>query len=472
MGLVPLNRQKNNSYRKKTFMTEKNSSRLPLSPYVEGLRDFIRTSPTAFHAADSIRRALLSEGFTELSEADRWDLKRGGKYFSMRHGSSIIAFRIGHELEGYGFMIAASHSDSPCFKLKENEEIRGGGNCLQLNTEGYGGMICPSWMDRPLSVAGRVLIREKDEDGSDVYRQKLIDLDRDLVLIPNVSIHMNRQINDGYAYNKQVDMLPLFGESDTPDGTFLRMAAEAAGADPEAVMGSDLYLYNRTPSSIWGANEEFFSSSRIDDLECAYTTLQGFLEGGCDMGIQVYACFDNEEVGSVTGQGAASTFFKNVLYRAAQAMGMDDEGYCCMTARSFMLSCDNAHAVHPNHPEKTDKTNCASMNGGIVIKSHAGQKYTSGGLSIALFKGICEKAGVPVQYFSNRSDMMGGSTLGNIAMRQVSMPTVDIGLAQLAMHSAYETTGIRDIDHMIRACRQFFKSAVTLTGDGTTIVRS
>ena len=453
-------------------MTENTSKQIPVSPYVEGLRDFIRTSPTAFHAADSIRRALLAHGFEELSEAGRWDLKKGGSYFAMRHGSSIIAFRIGQELEGWGFMVAASHSDSPCFKLKENEEIRGGGNCLQLNTEGYGGMICPSWMDRPLSVAGRVLIREKNEDGSESYIQKLIDIDRDLVLIPNVSIHMNRQINDGYAYNRQVDMLPLFGEKDTPDGTFRLMAAEAAGADPEKVMGSDLYLYNRTPSSIWGAGKEYFSSSRIDDLECAYTTLQGFLEGGCGKGIQVYACFDNEEVGSSTGQGAASTFFRNVLYRAAAAMGMDDEDFCRMAARSFMLSCDNAHAVHPNHPEKTDKTNCASMNGGIVIKSHAGQKYTSGGLSIALFKGICEKAGVPVQYFSNRSDMMGGSTLGNIAMRQVSMPTVDIGLAQLAMHSAYETTGIRDIEYMVRACRQFFKSAVTLREDGVTIVRS
>ncbi len=438
--------------------------------YTEGLLDFIRTSPTAFHAAESIRQALLAQGFTELSEADRWDLKKGGAYFTMRHGSSLIAFRIGREVDRYGFMIAASHSDSPCFKIKEQDEIRVRDKYVQINTEGYGGMICPSWMDRPLSVAGRLLVRKKQADGSELYEQRLVDLDRDLVLIPNVAIHMNRKINEGYSYNKQVDMLPLFGDKDTPAGALRQLAAREAGADQESVLGSDLYLYNRMPASIWGSHGEFFSAARIDDLECAYTTLQGFLEGRSDRGIQVYACFDNEEVGSVTGQGAASTFFKNVLYRAAAALGMDDEDYCCMCARSFLLSCDNAHAVHPNHPEKTDQTNCAYMNEGIVIKSHAGQKYTSGGLSIALFKGICERAGVPVQYFANRSDMMGGSTLGNIAMRQVSMPAVDIGLAQLAMHSAYETAGRKDIDYMVSACREFYSSAVTLTADGQTLV--
>ena len=438
--------------------------------YAMGLQDFISTSPTAFHAAESIRQALLQEGFTELSEADRWDLEKGGSYFTMRHGSSIIAFRIGSQVEGYGFMIAASHSDSPCFKVKEQDEIRVRDKYVQINTEGYGGMICASWMDRPLSVAGRLLVRKKEADGREIYEQKLVDLGRDLVLIPNVSIHMNRKINDGYVYNKQVDMLPLFGDGDAPSGALRQMAAEKAGAEPDSVYGSDLYLYNRMGASIWGSHGEFFSAPRIDDLECAYTTLRGFLEGRSEKGIQVYACFDNEEVGSVTGQGAASTFFKNVLYRAAASLGMDDEDYCRMCARSFLLSCDNAHAVHPNHPEKTDQTNCAYMNGGIVIKSHAGQKYTSGGLSIALFRGICEKAGVPVQYFSNRSDMMGGSTLGNVAMRQVSMPAVDIGLAQLAMHSSYETAGTRDIEYMVRACRQFYKCALSLTGDGSTAV--
>lgn len=436
---------------------------------VKDLIDFLKKSPTAFHAVANLRAELLEAGFTELPERTRWNLVPGGRYFTTRNGSSIIAFRVGAELKDPGFMVTASHSDSPCFKIKENAEIRVMNHYVQLNTEGYGGMICSTWFDRPLSVAGRVLVREKNEDGSERYETRLIDFDRDLLLIPNVAIHMNRKVNDGMTYNKQIDLLPLLGTGEMQQGEFRKLVAAEAGTEEKNLLGCDLFLYSRTQPTVWGANNEFLSAGRLDDLECAYGNLKGFLQGGCEKNIQVYCCFDNEEVGSLTKQGAASTFLSDVLYRVASGLGMDDEDYRCMTARSFMLSCDNAHAVHPNHPEKTDVGNHVFMNEGIVIKSHAGQKYTSDAVSVALFRGVCEKAGVPVQFFANRSDEAGGSTLGNIAMAQVSMNTVDLGLAQLAMHSAYETAGVADLGYLESASAAFYHTYLNADAAGNLI---
>lgn len=435
---------------------------------LSGLKEFLRKSPTAFHAAEAIRRELEAAGFQELKESSRWELKKGGAYYTLRNGSSVIAFRIGEDCEEAGFLLTASHSDSPAFKIKEEAEILVRDHYMQLNTEGYGGMICSSWMDRPLSVAGRVLLRKKG--GEEVYESKLIDFGRDLVLIPNLAIHMNRKVNEGMALNLQTDLLPLFGGAPVKSGRFRQMVAEEAGSAPEDLLGMDLFLYNRMEPAVWGAENEFLSAGRLDDLECAYGTLKGFLQSTAGSGIQLYCCFDNEEVGSGTKQGAKSTFLQDVLRRIVFGLKLDEEDYRCMCARSFMLSCDNAHAVHPNHPEKTDVKNCAYMNEGIVIKSHAGQKYTSDGVSVSVFRGICEKAGVPVQYFSNRSDEAGGSTLGNLVMSQVSMNCVDIGLAQLAMHSAYETAGVKDIAYLVKACRQFYDSRIVCDG-GRVIVR-
>ena len=436
------------------------------SAVLNGLMDFLKESPTAFHAVENIRQMLLGAGFTELPENKRWELIPGGSYFTTRNGSSVIAFRVGTDLSDAGFTVTASHSDSPCFKIKENAEIRVRDHYMQLNTEGYGGMICSTWLDRPLSVAGRVLVRSKDAQGKETYESRLIDFGRDLVMIPNLAIHMNRKVNDGVAYNKQIDMIPLFGSGDVKNGEFRAMVAQVAGTEPENILGSDLYLYNRMAPTVWGAHNEFVSSGKLDDLECAYGTLQGFLNGRNDKSIQVYCCFDNEEVGSGTKQGADSTMLSDVLYRIVRGLGMDDEDYRCITARSFMLSCDNAHAVHPNHPEKTDVANCTYMNEGIVIKSHAGQKYTSDGVSMAVFRGICQKAGVPVQFFANRSDEAGGSTLGNIAMAHVSMNTVDLGLAQLAMHSSYETAGVKDLTYLKNASQAFYSSHFTVDNNG------
>lgn len=417
------------------------------------LVSFIKQSPTAFHAVATMENILKENGFKELLEGQSWHIEPGQNYYVVRNNSSIIAFKAGSDLTNYSFNVAASHSDSPTFKIKENAEIEIKGKYTQLNTEGYGGMICSTWFDRPLSIAGRVLVQDGDS-----YCTKLINIDRDLVMIPNVAIHMNRSVNEGYTYNKQVDMLPLFGGTETKAGDLKKIIAQELKVDIDDIYGTDLYLYNRMQPSIWGANEEFISCPQLDDLQCAYTSLQGFLKGSNDHSVNLFACFDNEEVGSGTKQGAGSTFLYDVMWRINKGLGKSDEEYYQAVASSFMLSADNAHAVHPNHPAKTDTGNCVYMNEGVVVKSHAGQKYTSDAVSIAVFKGICKKAGVPVQFFANRSDVLGGSTLGNIAMAQVSMNSVDIGLAQLAMHSSYETAGVKDTWYMIKVMEEFFNS--------------
>lgn len=424
---------------------------------VSGLASFIEKSPTAFHAVANIGDILWENGYQRLYEGEKWELVPGGKYYVSRNDSSIIALNVGTDLGDYRFKIAASHSDSPTFKIKENAEIQVKEKYMKLNTEGYGGMLCAAWFDRPLSVAGRVMVK----DGA-VYETRLLNIDRDLLLIPNMAIHMDRGVNDGYAYNKQVDMLPLFGGSECKKGDFKEMIAKELDVEKERIYGMDLYLYNRMKPSVWGAKNEYISCPKLDDLQCAYTSLMGFLKGADDRAVNVFACFDNEEVGSGTKQGAASTFLYDTLYRMNLCLGKGEEEFFRAASKGFMLSCDNAHAVHPNHPDKTDVDNCVYMNEGIVVKSHAGQKYTSDAVSIAVFRGICEEAGVPLQFFANRSDMAGGSTLGNIAMSQVSMDSIDIGLAQLAMHSAYETAGVKDSYYMIEAVGQFFCSRIEM----------
>jgi len=327
-------------------------------------------------------------------------------------------------------------------------------------------MIASTWLDRPLSVAGRVIVKNGNK-----YESRLVNIDRDLVLIPNLAIHMNRKVNEGIALNKQIDMLPLFSAGDRKKDAFKALIASELKVSKSDIYGSDLYLYNRMKSSVWGESSEFFSAPGIDNLECAFTSLKGFIKGANESNIQVYVCFDNEEVGSETKQGAASTFLYDVLRRINDKLGMNEEDFRCAIANSFMLSCDNAHAVHPNHPNKTDATNCSYMNEGIVIKSHAGQKYTSDGVSIAIFKAICETAKVPYQFFANRSDEAGGSTLGNIAMSQVSVNSVDIGLAQLAMHSSYESAGVEDAKHMENACKTFFDSCIREVESGVLEIK-
>ena len=428
---------------------------------ISELTTFIEHAPTAFHAIDEIKMLLKKEGFQELKESEIWNLEPGKKYYVTRNNSSIIALKAGKDLENYSFHVTASHSDSPAFKLKENAEIEIAKKYTVLNTEGYGGMICSTWFDRPLSLAGRVMVKNGDR-----IETKLVKINRDLLMIPSLAIHMDRKVNEGRAINKQIDMLPVLSGSVKEPGEVKSLVAKELGVETTDIYGMDLFLYNRMEAVRWGSDGEFIGCPRLDDLQCAFTSLKGFLEAENDKNINVYACFDNEEVGSGTKQGAASTFLYDVLWRANKALGNTEEEYYRAVAGSFMLSCDNAHAVHPNYKQKTDATNCVYMNDGIVVKSHAGQKYTSDAVSVAVFKMICEKAGIPVQFFSNRSDEAGGSTLGNIAMAQVSMNTVDIGLPQLAMHSAYETAGVKDTEYMIKAVKTFYGSHITTASDG------
>ena len=428
---------------------------------ISELTAFIEHAPTAFHAVAELKNFLNRDGFEELHESERWEIEPGKKYYVTRNNSSIIAVKAGTDLDDYSFHVTASHSDSPSFKLKENAEIEIAKRYTMLNTEGYGRMICSTWFDRPLSLAGKVMVKNGNR-----LETCLVKVDRDLLMIPSLAIHMDRKINEGRSLNKQVDMLPILSGSVKGTGAVKKLIAEELGVSEENIYGMDLFLYNRMEAVRWGHDDEFIGCPRLDDLQCAFTSVKGFLAAENDRNINVYACFDNEEVGSGTKQGAASTFLYDVLWRMNKALGKDEEEFRRAVASSFMLSCDNAHAVHPNYRQKSDETNCVYMNEGIVIKSHAGQKYTSDAVSVAIFKMICEKAEVPVQFFSNRSDEAGGSTLGNIAMSQVSMNTVDIGLPQLAMHSAYETAGVKDMEYMVKAVTEFYASNIRGDSDG------
>lgn len=425
----------------------------------QGFLQFVQASPSAFHAVEAAVDTLREKGFAALNEAAPWSLVPGGKYYVTRNRSSVMAFVLPPQ-GARPFRIVASHSDSPVFKLKPHAESLAGDKYLRLNVERYGGMIMSSWMDRPLSIAGRILVRQEGRVST-----RLVDLGRDAVLIPNQPIHFCRDINDGYKFNPQADLLPLYGDA-ADKGALLAEVARAGDTEPDTIVGCDLFLYARTPGCLWGAGNQFFSSPRIDDLECAFTSLMAFVNADAQEQVNVYALFDNEEVGSATKQGAASTFLRDVLTRIALSQGADEGQLCALLSRSMMVSADNAHALHPNHPEKFDAENRVYMNGGVVIKHNANQKYTTDGVSSALFSLICGQAGVPVQHFANRSDVPGGSTLGNIANTHVSMNTVDIGLAQLAMHSAYETAGVADVESMIRALNAFYTTPMDVQADG------
>lgn len=421
---------------------------------------FLDHSPNAFYAVANMQKELEDAGFTRLYEGCPWTLSGGYGYYVTRNDSAIIAFRIPEG--GYqGFQIMASHCDSPVFKIKTNAEIVVDNSYVKLNVEKYGGMLCAPWLDRPLSVAGRVIVQT--EEG---IATKLVNVDRDLLIIPNVAIHMNRQVNDGYAFNAQVDMLPLFCEQGEEKNQFMQLIADEAGVQVEDILDTDLFLYDRMKGTTLGLHGEFIASGRLDDLQCAFASLKGFLVAELKQSIAVHCVYDNEEVGSGTKQGAAGTFLKDTLQRISCAMGRSEEQYLMSIASSFMISADNAHAVHPNHAEKADPTNRPYMNRGIVIKYSANQKYTTDGVSGAVMRAICKKAEVPYQTFTNRSDMLGGSTLGNISQAQVALNTVDIGLPQLAMHSPYETAGARDTAYLIEAARVLFSSSFEGNGDG------
>lgn len=410
---------------------------------------FIAKSPSAFHAVRGIKAALLYAGFTEIREEDTWQIEKGGKYVVTRNGSALMAFTVPQE-GAEAFHITASHCDSPTFKIKEDPEIADG-PYLKLNVEGYGGMIMSTWLDRPLSVAGRLLVTENGH-----LAEKLVAIDGTMLVIPSVAIHMDRSVNQHKEWKVQKDMLPLYGMTGakTP---FMDVIAAAAKVKAEDILAHDLILYSRVPGTIWGEEREFISSPKLDDLQCAFACFRGFTQGQKEKYISVYALFDNEEVGSATSQGAGSTFLANTLERLARSLGYSYDKTMAMIARSFMISADNAHSVHPNHPEYADPVNRPVINGGIVIKYSAAQKYATNAFSAAYFKKLCKDHDIPTQTFTNHSDNPGGSTLGNISNTVIAMPTVDIGLPQLAMHSSYETAGVKDTAYLVDAVTKFYE---------------
>ena len=427
---------------------------------VREMLSFIDGNPTAYHTTAAVRDILLKAGFAELLESRKWALEPGKDYFVCRNGSSIIAFRMGDQLENYSFNVAAAHTDSPCFRIKENAEIHMGQNYTKLNTEGYGGMIMPSWLDRPLTVAGRLLVRT--ESG---IESRLVCPDRALACIPNLCIHFNRDLNNGMKYNPQVDLQPIFGGK---GGNLKEVLAAEAGVKAEDILDADLVLATREKAVRMGLNGEYFMSGRIDDLECAYTTLWGFLQGrGEEEGRgDIWVMFDNEEVGSSSRQGAQGTLMADVLARIEESMGVSREQSIRARTNSLVLSADNGHATHPNHPEKSDPANPVVMGGGVLLKYNARQTYTTSGFTGAAFTAICKKAGVPVQVFANRADVPGGSTLGNLLGHQILMPMVDIGLGQLAMHSAMETASCADAEYMAKAVAEYYNTPIFQPKDG------
>lgn len=411
--------------------------------------DFIASSPTCFHAVANLAARLKKEGFKELKESEEYKITAGGKYFVTRNDSSILAFEV-PKGKVKGYRISAAHSDSPTFKIKENPEIAVEDHYIKLNVEKYGGMIDSPWLDRPLSVAGRVVCKVGNK-----FLTKLVNIDKDLMIIPNLAIHMDREINKGKEYNAQNDMAPLFALSGEK-GSFMKMIADAAKVKEEEILGHDLFLYPRTQGGFLGLKDEMVYSPRLDDLHSAYGCMEGLLTGTVKSYINVCVVFDNEEIGSGTKQGADSTFLEDNLIRIERALYGNTDDFTRKLADSFLISSDNAHAVHPNHPEKADPTNRPYLNGGIVIKFHGSQKYATDAVSAAMMKDWCKKAKVPFQTYHNRSDIPGGSTLGNISTAHISIDSVDIGLPQLAMHSCLETAGTNDVYYLIQAMKQFY----------------
>ena len=418
------------------------------------LINFLDTNPSPFHVIAALGKMYEKAGFKRLLEKERFDIKKGESYYVTRNNSSIIAFKIPKK-DFKGFNITAAHSDSPTFKIKANAEITVEKNFIKLNVEKYGGMLMAPWFDRPLGIAGRVMVKKGTK-----IEEHLLHIDRDIIMMPNLAIHMNREANDGYKYNAQTDTQPIFAELDS-DVTLYDIIAKELGISKSAILDTDLFLTNRVKGIVWGANNEFIAAGRLDDLQCVFAGAESIIEAKNKDNIALHCVFDNEEVGSGTKQGAASTFLKDVLTRVNKALGGDEESYLQAVARSFMVSADNAHSVHPNYTEKADPCNRPVVNKGVVIKYNANQKYTTDAVSGAVFRDICAEAEVPVQTFTNRSDVAGGSTLSNISNTQVSLNAVDIGMAQWAMHSPYESGGVKDTYYLEAAMKKFFETDIS-----------
>lgn len=422
------------------------------------LIDFIYDSPTAFHVVESVRRELEPAGFVELKEEEKWEIKKGGKYYITKNDSAIIAFIAGSgEVEESGFKIIGAHTDSPTFRVKPCPEMVSENQYVKLNTEVYGGPILNTWLDRPLSIAGRVTLK-----GEDAFypRTELVNIKKPLIVIPNLAIHMNRNVNSGVELNKQKDMLPVLSlvtEELEKDKYLLGTIAKELKVEMDEILDFDLFLYEYEKGCIMGLNDEFISSSRLDDLSMVHAGIKALVSTEVGLSTNVMACFDNEEVGSTTKQGANSPYMAYVLERIVLSFGKSREDYFRALAKSFMISADLAHAVHPNVGEKHDPVNRPVINKGPVIKISAAQSYTTDSNSCAVYEQLCRNAGVPVQKFVNRSDERGGSTIGPLSSTHVNIRSVDMGTPILAMHSVRELGGVKDHTYVTESFKEFYK---------------
>lgn len=430
------------------------------------LLEWLNESTSNFMAVKTICHELDRAGFKKLKAEDKWEIIENGKYYVVKNESAVLAFIAGASGfdSPHGFHIVSAHSDSPGFKIKPSPEIYGEGGLVSLNVEKYGGGILYTWFDRPLSVSGRVAIKSEDPMYPEV---RIIDLKKPFATIPHLAIHFNRQVNDGNPLSVQKDMLPVIGyfsikeiEEKKKDGGFIKsIVAQHIGVKPEEILDYELSLYPFEKAILTGLNQEFIQSGRIDDLSMAFAGLEALLKTAdvASEHTRVLAIFDNEETGSGTKQGAASPALKNILERVSYSMGGDKEMFLRNIATSFMISADNAHAWHPNYKEKFDPTNHALIGHGPVIKINSNCKYMTDSKGGAVFKSLCEKAGVEYQMFVNHSDIAGGSTLGNIFTSQMDIDGVDVGSPIWAMHSACETGAVNDHFSMIRVFEEFWK---------------
>ena len=426
--------------------------------FAKDLIDFIYDSPTSFNAVNTSKEILHKNGFEELRLNEKWKLRVGGKYYITKNSSALVSFVINSDnIEKEGFRIISSHSDSPSFRIKPNAEMSAENTYLKLNTECYGGPILNTWLDRPLGIAGRVVVK-----GDSVLRpvEKIVNINKPICIIPNLAIHMNRTINDGYSLNKQKDMLPLVGllnESLEKDNFLLNTLSKELNISNEEIIDFDLFLYEFEKGSLIGQNEEFISSSRLDNLSMAHASIHAIINTNGKYGINLVSLFDNEEVGSSTKQGADSNMLVNILERICLSLGKDREEFFNTLYSSFMISADLAHAVHPNISEKHDPTNRPIMGGGPVIKINANHSYTSDAYSISIYKNICKEANVSYQEFVNRSDERGGSTIGPISSTHIDIPSVGIGSPILAMHSIRELGSVEDHYSIYKTFSKFYE---------------
>lgn len=429
-----------------------------MKKFAENMLDFIYKSPTQFNAVAVSAEMLEKNGFEKLNPKENWKLEVGKKYYTTKNSSALVAFKVNSdEVEKEGFRIIGSHTDSPGFRIKPNAEMESCGAYLKLNTEGYGGMILSTWLDRPLAMAGRVFLR-----GENPFKpvEKIVNINKPVCIIPNLAIHMNRSINDGYKYNKQTDMLPLVGlinKQLEKDNYMVKLLASELNVEIEEIIDFDIFLYEYEKGCFTGANEEFISTGRLDNLSMYYSSVEALLDSDSKSGISIAVGFDNEEVGSSTKQGADSNMLLNILERICISLGKDRQQFFEAIENSFIISSDLAHAVHPNVNSMADPTNRPVMGKGPVIKVHAGQAYTSDGYSISVYKEICRECGVEYQEFVNKSDQRGGSTIGPISSTHIDIPSVDIGAPILSMHSIRELGCSEDFYNTYKTFVKFYE---------------